>query len=209
MVIYRQLIQTSGYNSQISSPSGASPTGTDVSISGGIAIPPYVNSTTQSPTNSPTWQLYYASQNITFNQIRQYTYTSGSNSWTYYIAIAPTQNSTGFAGATVTNIGAQSSTSYTSGGITSTNITSTTVQAGYYFLIGCVNGPYFKVFNSATENINFTSGGVTKLVMLNTCFWRNHGAADQTMNIPTQLGGSGIYNSPSNTRWEIGLGGIT
>ena len=45
--------------------------------------------------------------------------------------------------------------------------------------------------------------------MINRCWWRNHGAADQTMNIPTQLGGAGVYNEPTNTIWCINLGNIS
>lgn len=196
------------YQSQQST--GASPTGTTIAISGGVAIPPYVNATSQSPTNSPTWQMFYANQNVTFSGIRQYTYLNGTNSWNYYIAKAPSAESQNFASATVTLIGAQGLTSYTSGGVTNTTLSSAqTVDAGYYFLVGCVVGPFYKTFNTGTSNYVFTSSGVPKVTMINKSYWRNHGAADQTMNIPTQLGGAGTYNAPANTIWCIGLTGVS
>lgn len=189
--------------------SGTGPTGTNIAIVSGSTVIPYSNSTTQSPTNSPCWQLFYANTSVTFTQISQYTYTNGNNSWNYYISIAPSAGSMSFAGATVSSIGAQSSVGYTSGGVTTTNITSQTIPSGYYFLIGCVSGPYYKTFNSATSSYVFTLAGVPKVTMVNSTYWRNHGAADQTMNIPTQLGGSGVYNAPTNTIWCMNLGGIS
>jgi hypothetical protein len=189
--------------------SGAGPTGgTTIAIVSNATVIPYINSTSQSPTNSPCWQMYYANQSVTFSQIIQYTYTNGSNSWQWYISKAPSSNSQNFAGATVTSIGSQSA-SYTSGGTTTSNVTSQTVPAGYYFLVGCVSGPYYKTFNAAANNYIFTSGGVAKVTMINKTYWRNHGAVDQTMTIPTQLGGSGTYNAPSQTIWCLNLGNIS
>ena len=188
---------------------GTGATGTNIAISGGATVIPYINTTTQSPTNSPCWQLYYANQSVTFSQIIQYTYQLGSNTWNWYISIAPATNSLNFASATVSSSIGSSNVSYTSGGTTTTNVISQTVPAGYYFLVGCVIGPYYKTFNAASQNYTFTSSGIPKVTMINRCWWRNHGAADQTMNIPTQLGGVGVYNEPTNTIWCINLGNIS
>jgi len=188
---------------------GSGPTGTNIEIVSGSTVIPYTNSTTQSPTNSPCWQLFYANQTTTFTQIKQYTYTNGVNGWNYYISIAPSPGSLSFASATVSSIGNQASVGYSSGGVTTTTVTSQTVPAGYYFLVGCVNGPYYKTFNAAASNYIFTLSGVPKVTMVNSTYWRNHGVADQTMNIPTQLGGSGTYNAPTNTIWCFNLGGIS
>lgn len=184
--------------------------GTLIPISGAATVIPYTNATTQSPTNSPCWQLFYANQNVTFTQLIQYTYTNGTNGWNWYIAKAPAPNSLNFASATVSGIiGSQGSTSYTSGGTTTSTVTSQTVPAGYYFLVGCVNGPYYKTFNAAAQNYIFTLAGVPKVTMINQCYWRTHAAADQTMNIPTQLGGSGVYNAPASTIWCYNIGNIS
>jgi len=203
---YYTFIQQSRVNPN---PTGAGgPTGTNIAIVSGSTVIPYTNSTSQSPTNSPCWQMFYANQTTTFTQIKQYTYTNGTNSWTYYISIAPSAGSQSFAGATVSSIGS-ANTSYTSGGVTSTNVTSQTVNAGYYFLVGCVTGPYYKTFNASPSSYIFTLSGNPKVTMVNSTYWKNHGAADQTMNIPTQLGGSGTYNAPANTIWCLDLGGIS
>lgn len=184
------------------------PTGTNIAISGGVAIPPYINSTTQSPTNSIVWQMFYANQNSSFTQIQQYTYQAGSNSWTYYICKATSPDTQSFSQANITSIGS-SNIPYSSGGLTTTTLSSTqSVTAGYYFLIGCLNGPYYKTFNSASQNYVFTSSGNSKLTMLNQTYWRNHYSA--TVDIPTTIGGTGTgFNIPSNTIWCIGLGGVT
>jgi hypothetical protein len=191
-----------------SSSPATGPTGTNIAISGGVAIPPYINTTTQSPTNSVTWQMYYANQNTSFTQIQQYTYQNGSNNWTYYICKATSPDTQSFSQANITTIG-NTNTSYTSGGLTTTNLTSTqSVTAGYYFLIGCLNGPYYKTFNSASQNYVFTSSGNPKITMLNKTYWRSHYSA--TLDIPTVIGGTGTgFNIPANTIWCIGLGGLS
>ena len=191
-----------------SRPNPTSPSGTLIPIVSSATVIPYTNTTSQTPTNSPCWQMYYANQSVTFSQIIQYTYTNGTNSWNWYICVAPAANSQNFAGATVSSSIGFTNTTYTSGGTTATTVTTQTVPAGYYFLVGCVSGPYYKTFNAASTNYIFTSGGVPKVTMMNICYWRTHGAADQTMNIPTQLGGSGTYNAPANTIWCLNLGGI-
>jgi hypothetical protein len=199
----------SAWNLYSNSSTGSSiPTGTNIAILGGVAIPPYINSTSQSPTNSITWQMFYANQNVSFTQIQQYTYISGSNSWTYYICKATSPNTQSFSQSNIASIG-NASVSYTSGGLTTTNLTSTqSVLAGYYFLIGCVNGPYYKTFNSTTQNYVFTSSGNSKLTMINKTYWRTHYVA--TVDIPTSIGGTGTgFNIPTNTIWCIGLGGVS
>jgi hypothetical protein len=198
------------YAQQQKTPTPSGPSGTQIAIVGNATVIPYTNTTTQSPTNSPCWQMYYANQNVSFNTIIQYTYQSGVNSWIYYIAKATSINSKDFSTATVTSIGSTpGNVSYSAGGTTSSSVSSQTVNAGYYFLIGCVNGPYYKTFNATSNNYVFTSSGIPKLTMINQSYWRNHGAADQSMTIPTQLGGTGTFNAPVNTIWCLNIGGIS
>jgi len=180
-------------------------------INGTLAGPnfaPYSSTNTQSPTNSPCWQLFYATSNFSFTGVSQYVNTNGNNSWTWYYTIAPSANSLNFAGATVTNIGSDSR-NYVANNYYTASVTKTTVPSGYYFMVGCVVGPYYKVFNSASTDYIVSIGGSYRYVMKNVCYWRTHGAADQTMNIPTQLGGAGTYNAPTNTIWCMGLAGIS
>jgi len=180
-------------------------------INGTLAGPnfaPYSSTNTQSSTNNPCWQLFYANTSFSFTGASIYVNTSGNNGWTWYYTIAPSAGSLSFAGSTVTNIGSDSR-SYSANNYYTASVTRTTVPAGYYFMVGCAGGPYYKVFNSASKDYLVNINGSTIYTIKNTCYWRTHGAADTTMNIPTQLGGGGVYNNPLNTIWCIGLANLS
>jgi hypothetical protein len=115
-----------------------------------------------------------------------------------------------FTGASITQIGSQTSSGYTAGGyITTTLSTTVNVNAGYYFLVGCTNGPYYKVFNSASNNYAFYLSGSLKFTMLKKSYYIAHSSGSQTMDtIPTDLGGSRVYNNV-NGIWCIGLDGVS
>lgn len=183
--------------------------GTQINITGGLGNSPYSSTNVGAPTNWPVWQLFYANQNISFNRIRQYTNTNGNNSWQYYLAVPPTAGSINFSGANVVGIGSQTSVSYVADGFTTTTLsTSVNVNAGNYFLLGCVNGPYYKVFNNSSTNYVFMLSGVAKCTMINQSYYISHSSGSQTMEIPTDLGGSRVFNK-INGIWCIGLDGIS
>lgn len=183
--------------------------GTVVQITGGLGPIPYSSSNIGAATNWPTWQLFYANQTMSFSKIRQYTDTNGSNSWSYYYALSRSGAGSSFSGSTGVFIGAQSSTSYTPGGFTTTTLTNTvTIPAGYYFLVGCVNGPYYKVFNTGPVAYAFQQTGTTKYTMFKKSYYITHGSGSTTMEIPTALDGTRSFNNV-NGIWCIALDGIT
>lgn len=181
-----------------------------ITINGTLAGPnfaPYSSTNTQSPTNAPCWQLFYSNTSFSFTGVSQYVNTNGSNSWTWYYTLAPSAGSLNFSSSTVTTIGSDSR-SYIANNFYTASVTRTNVPAGYYFMVGCQGGPYYKVFNSAPKDYLVNINGSYRYTIKNTCYWRTHGSVDQTMNIPTQIGGSGTYNAPNRTIWCIGLAGI-
>jgi hypothetical protein len=58
----------------LNSYSGWTP-GTVINITGGLSNIPYTGTNIGASTNWPTWQLFYANQNMSFTKIRQYTNT--------------------------------------------------------------------------------------------------------------------------------------
>ena len=145
-------------------------------------------------TNNGAWQLFYAHQQVIIpsgsNNIGLNSYFGGSNSWTWYVAVASNNNSTGSWGAVQTRTNLQSF-SYTAGGFnqSSMNQPQITIPAGRYFLIANSGGPFYRTIRNSTSRTATVSGSafVTAIDRVALGNWPSGG----TTTIPTQFGGSG------------------
>ena len=146
------------------------------------------------PTNNGAWQLYYAHDDITIssgtNTIGLNPYQNGTNSWTWYYAVASSTDSTGSWGAVGTLTPARSG-AYTGGTLTYSNISSNiVVPANTYFLIANSSGPFYRTIKSLAANRTAMVGGSPYVTAINKVAlgtWPSGG----TTTIPTQFGGAG------------------
>ena len=152
-----------------------------------------------------TWMLFYANEDITFTETQTVVNNTGSSGWTIIVSTASVPNSLDFSTSIPSSIGTDDS-SYNAGDILTTFLTTTTIPAGYYFLLAYNGGPYFRVYNPSTSNYEFDLGGSAKVTMINQV-WANDDPSDS--NIPSQLGGSGTFTEYDNTINIAWLGGIT
>jgi hypothetical protein len=143
-------------------------------------------------TNNGAWQLFYANQALTIlpmvNNIGLNSYAGGSNSWTWYAAVASADNSTGSWGS-VQTISAGTSYTYVAGGFNNTSTTSSvSIPANRYFLIANSGGPFYRTVKTSNSRTAMVSGSamVTAINRVALGNWPTGG----TTTIPTAFGGS-------------------
>ena len=181
------------------SPAAGAPTGSEVVYTTGTYFDAYVSqsgitNTNGISTNNGAWQLFYAHQQVIIptgsNSIGLNTYQNGSNSWTWYAAVASNNNSTASWGAVQTLTSLQSF-SYSAGGFNQSNLNQTniTIPAGRYFLLANSGGPFYRTVKPSTNRTATVSGSafVTSINRVALGNWPSGG----TTTIPTQFGGSG------------------
>ena len=182
------------------SPAAGAPTGSEVVYTTGTYFDAYISqsgitNTNGISTNNGAWQLFYAHQQVIIptgsNSIGLNTYQNGSNSWTWYAAVASNNNSTASWGAVQTISSVQSFSSYTAGGFNQSNLNQTniTIPAGRYFLLANSGGPFYRTVKPSTNRTATVSGSafVTSINRVALGNWPSGG----TTTIPTQFGGSG------------------
>lgn len=154
-----------------------------------------VTTTNGISTNNGAWQLFYANQPLTIlpmvNNIGLNSYAVGSNTWTWYAAVASTNNSTGSWGS-VQTISAGTTYNYTAGGFNSatTNMTSSiNIPANRYFLLANSGGPFYRTVRNSSSRTAMVSGSAMVTAINNVALgnWPSGG----TTTIPTAFGGAG------------------
>jgi hypothetical protein len=145
--------------------------------------------------NNGCWQLYYSHTEVTINQgnngIGLNSYTNGSNSWTWYVAISNSNSTIGDWGS-VSALTSIQGFSYTSGGFNTSNLNqiTVTIPANRYFLIMNNGGPFYRTLKTLVSNRTAQVGGSNYVTVCNKVAlgdWPDGG----TTTIPTQFGGSG------------------
>jgi hypothetical protein len=146
-----------------------------------------------SPTNDLVWQLYYANAPLTITadantRVGFNTYQSGSNSWSYRIAISTVDDTLGSFGAETQF--ATGGTTYTAGGFNANAVfTTVTIPARRYFIIGVHTGAYYRTFKTSLTNRSAQISGLTYVTAINTIYYAPH-SNSVFSGIPTALGGS-------------------
>lgn len=150
------------------------------------------------------WQMFYAHRALRITSgtsgARIGTYQSGSNSWTWALALSGTNNTQSDFGS-ATNIAAQSA-SYVSDGTYVTNYSTTiNIPRFRYFLIGRIFGPFYFAARNLADNRTATIGGVPYVTVINK-LWRG---SSTSFSIPSQLGGSATYTEVTGTSQVAGF----
>lgn len=152
-------------------------------------------------TNRLCWQMFYAHVPIRISVGSQRagvaTRINGTNTITIRTALASVANTqSGFTGETNR---ATASFSYAAGGFNQLSFTSQfSVPANRYFLIGVVDGPFYRTFKTLTANRTAVVSGTTAVVTAINKTWWGAWPSGPTTGIPTQLGGSATFTEWSN-----------
>jgi hypothetical protein len=136
------------------------------------------------------WQLFYAHTTLTIAtglNVGMNTYTNGTNTITWYHSISTSDNTIGdFPSETLF---ANTSGLYTQGGLKEANVSSmVSIPANRYFLIGIVNGPYYRTFKSLINNRTAQISSVNKVTAVNKVLY-GPWPSGPSSGIPTQVGG--------------------
>jgi hypothetical protein len=149
--------------------------------------------------NNGCWQMFYAHQQITIysgsNNIGLVPFSSGNNSWLWYIASGSTTNSTASWSAVSQIAPSRPTSAYVGGQLTTSSINVTrTIPANTYFLIMNTGGPFYRTIRPLSESRVGTVNGSPYVTAINrVCI--GQWPAGGTTTIPTQFGGSGTgYN---------------
>lgn len=146
-----------------------------------------------SPTNNMCWQLFYAWKDVTIGTgavgLGVNTYANGTNSIQYWRSTSSATSASG-SFPSATQIGSSAGNfSYSAGGFNEvTPSASSTITAGKYFLIGTVNGPYYRTFKTLAANRTAQVSGVSYVTALNR-IWYGPWPSGPTSGIPNQIGG--------------------
>lgn len=160
----------------------------------------------QYDTNNMVWQLFYAHRQIRIpvgsNRWGPIPRQGGSNSFRLRGIISPGTNNKNSWGSNVeTTIGDTGSVvNYSANTLYQTSTTTAiTIPANRYFLLGIVNGPFYKNYRKTANNITAVNGGNAVVTVLNEVYvgpW----PSGPTGGIPNQLTGntSGYLKFTSN-----------
>lgn len=147
-------------------------------------------------TNNLCWQLYYSHQALTIpadgtSRLGVSTYLSGSNTITWRYSISQSDDTLGNFAADQQF--ATASFSYTAGGFNEQNADSAvSIPANRYFLLGVVNGPFYRSSKLLADNRTAYIGATPYVTVFNT-FYEGAWPGGPTSGIPTQLGGSATF----------------
>lgn len=155
-----------------------------------------VTTTDGTNTNNLCWQLYYAHQALTIpadgvNRVGIDSTTNGSNSITWRYAISNANNTLGSFAADAQF--ATQSFSYTAGGFNQQPADSAvSIPANRYFLIGVVNGPFYRATKLLANSRTAWLGSTPYITVFNT-FYQSGWPTGPLTGIPTDLGGSATF----------------
>lgn len=145
-------------------------------------------------TNNAAWQMFYANQQVVLSpgvgNIGLVPFQSGTNTWTWYISVATTNDSTGSWG-TVSAITPSRSGAYVGGTLTTSSINTTvTIPANRYFLIMNTSGPFYRTVRRLDSNRTGLVAGVPFVTAINRVALGNWPTGGTTV-VPSQFGGVG------------------
>jgi hypothetical protein len=143
--------------------------------------------------NNGCWQLYYSHSAITISSgsnIGLNSYSNGSNTWGWSIAVSNSNNTIGNWGS-VSAITTNTSFNYVTGGFNVSPITqSVTIPANRYFLIMNNGGPFYRTIKTLASNRTAQIGGLNYVTVCNKVALGNWPTGGTTI-IPSQFGGAG------------------
>lgn len=162
----------------------------DLATSGGPGLAGY-------NTNQLCWAVFYAHKSIklTADATSRWGYVpfqGGTNTVGLRYAVSSSNNTLGSFAAD-TYIASTLSNTYTAATFYPRVITTTTtIPANRYFMLGMVNGPYYRIFKSLSSNRTAVSNGQAVVTTLNRFYWGSW-PSGPTTGIPTQLGGAATF----------------
>jgi hypothetical protein len=143
-------------------------------------------------TNNLVWQLFYAHKAIRIsvgsNRVGINPRLNGTNTITLRAAVSSANNTIGsFTGE---NSYGSTGGSYQSGVLREfATTTLLSIPANRYFLLGIVNGPFYRTFKTLATNRTAVVSNEAVVTVVNK-FWWPGWPSGPTTGIPTQLGGS-------------------
>lgn len=155
-----------------------------------------VTTTDGTNTNNLCWQLYYAHQAVTIpadavNRVGIGTTNNGSNTISWRVSIS-TVNDTLGSFAADTQFATQSF-SYSTGGFNQQSAdTAVSIPANRYFLIGVVNGPFYRATKLLANSRTAYIGSTPYVTVFNT-FYQSAWPSGPTTGIPIDLGGAATF----------------
>lgn len=147
-------------------------------------------------TNNLCWQVFYAHVSVELtvasNKWGFVPYQGGTNGISLRQSVSSVDDTLGsFAADGV--ISTSTTITYTADTLNQRPInTKLTVPAKRYFLLGLVNGPFYRMFKSLASNRTATISGSPVVTVLNRFYW-GAWTSGPTSGIPTQLGGSATF----------------
>jgi len=147
-------------------------------------------------TNQLVWQLFYAHQavqlTVASNKWGFVPYSGGTNNIALRGAISSVNNTLG-SFASDTTISNSTSVNYIADTLNQRPInTLFSVPEKRYFLLGLVDGPFYRMFKTLSTNRTATVSGDPVVTVLNKFYW-GRWTDGPTSGIPTQLGGASTF----------------